>query len=613
MRRFTLLTIALCLIAACTQVNAVPIDYAPANTPVSQSPILPGQTGESHSTMAAMTGDSTFYMCLTGWTQPDSAFGGTECWGWEAPDGKEYAIMGVNSGVAFINAATLQTVDIVPGPTAGCGSIRWREMKTYKHYCYVASECSGTNQGMMIIDMQYLPDSVHYVGSFFTGTDVTCHCMSIDTAKGYAYLVKSNYSGFRIVSLANPVSPVEVGFVNTVYLHDMTARNDTVWAAEGTQGSFSVWNCANKVSPTLLARVHIPSAGFVHNVWPTLDGKYVGTTEETANKTVKFWNVQNLANIQLVGQYLGPSHLAHNVHMQSGKAFLSHYESGVAVVDMADPSNPVELARYDTYTTSENPAYNGAWGVFPYTRSGKIYASNLDGRCFVLQANTASIHDTIKGQATFAMPGEKVSVDVIINNDVPINQIIIPFSWAGPYNLNFDSATTTGLRTSYFGEQSLVGINPAGYQAAFKLATVSQPDLPAGSGAVLTLHFTVPMGASGATNKISFIPYVTTSTYNPLIKSQCYAVAPDTASGSVTLGTGSCCFGLHGNVNSSVGETVDLADLSMLVAYLTGGSSTGIVCMEEANINGVGAVDLADLSALVSYLTGGGFVLPPCS
>jgi hypothetical protein len=279
---------------------------------------------------------------------------------------------------------------------------------------------------------------------------------------------------------------------------------------------------------------------------------------------------------------------------------------------MADPSNPVELARYDTYSSGESPAFNGAWGVFPYTRSGKIYASNLDGRCFVLQTTTASIHDTLKGQSSFAVPGDQVTVDVSINNDLPLNQIIIPFSWAGPYNLNFDSATTTGLRTAYFQDQALVGINPQGSQAAFKLATVSQPDLPVGSGAVLRLHFTVPMGASGPTNKISFVPYVTTSTYDPLIKSQCFATEPDTVSGSVTLGTGSCCVGLHGNVNSSPGETVDLADLSLLVAYLTGGNAGAIVCLDEANVNGAGAVDLADLSALVSYLTGGGYVLPPC-
>jgi hypothetical protein len=56
---------------------------------------------------------------------------------------------------------------------------------------------------------------------------------------------------------------------------------------------------------------------------------------------------------------------------------------------------------------------------------------------------------------------------------------------------------------------------------------------------------------------------------------------------------------------------VDLADLSALVSYLTGGGYV-LPCPNEANVNGSGIIDLADLSALVSYLTGGGYVLPNC-
>jgi hypothetical protein len=70
-----------------------------------------------------------------------------------------------------------------------------------------------------------------------------------------------------------------------------------------------------------------------------------------------------------------------------------------------------------------------------------------------------------------------------------------------------------------------------------------------------------------------------------------------------------CCAGATGNVNGSGG--VDLADLSALVSYLTGGGYI-LACLPEANVNGTGAVDLADLSALVSFLTGGGYMLPSC-
>jgi uncharacterized protein (TIGR02145 family) len=70
-----------------------------------------------------------------------------------------------------------------------------------------------------------------------------------------------------------------------------------------------------------------------------------------------------------------------------------------------------------------------------------------------------------------------------------------------------------------------------------------------------------------------------------------------------------CCIGTTGNVNGA--GQVDLADLSALVSFLTGGGFI-FPCSSEANVNAIGGVDLADLSALVAYLTGGGYVMPNC-
>ena len=75
------------------------------------------------------------------------------------------------------------------------------------------------------------------------------------------------------------------------------------------------------------------------------------------------------------------------------------------------------------------------------------------------------------------------------------------------------------------------------------------------------------------------------------------------------IGDACCCVEVRGNVNT-VG-IVDLADLSALVSYLTGGGYVPL-CVGEANVNGVGIVDLSDLSSLVSYLTGGAYLLPNC-
>jgi len=72
------------------------------------------------------------------------------------------------------------------------------------------------------------------------------------------------------------------------------------------------------------------------------------------------------------------------------------------------------------------------------------------------------------------------------------------------------------------------------------------------------------------------------------------------------------CVGTTGNVNGSSDGRVDLADLSLLVAYLT--TNTGIqVCFEKANVDGSldGLITISDLSFLTAFLTAG-TPLPQC-
>lgn len=71
----------------------------------------------------------------------------------------------------------------------------------------------------------------------------------------------------------------------------------------------------------------------------------------------------------------------------------------------------------------------------------------------------------------------------------------------------------------------------------------------------------------------------------------------------------SCCQGTTGNVNG-VG-LIDLGDLSMLVAYLTGGI-TQLPCFASADIDRSGVVDLRDLSEFVNHIIGGGYQFPAC-
>jgi len=310
--------------------------------------------------------------------------GNSEVWGWTAPDGEDYAIMGTLYGMHFVRVSDMSVRDSVEGPIEADGYYH-REMKTYRNYCYVASECTGTNEGVMIIDMKYLPDSVHFVKSYIDSTRIRSHNLSIDTANAMAYINDHFYDGVRIVSLADPENPVDVGFITAANTHDEFARNDTVWLAEGWNPAYSIWDCSNPAAPLKIGGITDVNFGYAHNIWPTDDGKYFLTTEETSGKTVKIWDMSNISNIQKLGEYIGSNGLAHNVLIIGDSAYIAHYTTGVTVVDISDKANPVEVAFYDTYPQNDTSAFYGCWGAFPFTSTGYIYGSNFDGLLTVME------------------------------------------------------------------------------------------------------------------------------------------------------------------------------------------------------------------------------------
>ena len=345
------------------------------------------------------------------WSDGDTT-GGSDVWGYTAPDGEEYALMGVMDGIAIVRVSDMEVIDIVPGPTEGFYYYN-RDIKTYSHYAYAVARMSGTNQGLMIIDLSPLPDSVRFVGSYINGSDTLSHNLSIDTATGYAYIVKQGDTGFRVVNLADPENPEDVITVSVpLSLNDVYARNDTVYVGEYFSGSFSIFDLSDKENPQLLARVDVPNPGIVHNIWPTDDGTHIMTTEETAGKTVKMWNIEDMENIELVGEYLGVNSLAHNTHIMGDFAYISHFTAGVTVVDISDPTNLIEVAQYDTYPLNDNPNYRGCWGAYPFTQNGMVFASDMEGYLTVLQF-------TETNTSVFEGEPEQIPNKVVLHQNYP--------------------------------------------------------------------------------------------------------------------------------------------------------------------------------------------------
>ena len=94
--------------------------------------------------------------------------------------------------------------------------------------------------------------------------------------------------------------------------------------------------------------------------------------------------------------------------------------------------------------------------------------------------------------------GSSVTLTVSVRNEQTLSGIVLPFSWAGPLGIMFDSVSVVGTRADGLAAATLIAINPFNSSAAYALnfpGGVVSGLLP-GSGPVLNLFFTIPPGAA---------------------------------------------------------------------------------------------------------------------
>lgn len=312
-------------------------------------------------------------------------------WGYTAPNGREYAIVGYNGGTSFVDitdSADIREVDIQSGLNSS-----WREMKTYSHYAYIVSE--ATNSGLQIVDLQYLPDSVHLVKTWTYAGYTKTHSISQDGH--YLYLNGGNAAtsvgGVAVIDVIDPVNPVKLGQWSNLYVHDSRINNDTIWASNIYTGQTSIINASNKSTLELVRtwRSYPVSEVSTHNCAFSTDKKYLYTTNEISspNGKLNVWNIENLNNITFIREWVPTgitTAIVHNIETYGNYAVIAHYSAGIRILDISNPSMPVEVAWYDTYTTNNNSSYNGCWGVYKFS-SGKIIGSDISNGLFVIKTN----------------------------------------------------------------------------------------------------------------------------------------------------------------------------------------------------------------------------------
>ena len=357
-----------------------------------------------------------------------SSGGGNDSWGWTDPDdGKEYAIIGLDNGTAFIDISDpVNPVYLGKLPTHTDPSI-WRDIKTYNNHAFIVSEAGG--HGMQVFDLTRLRNVANPPETFtedaHLGDFGSCHNIAINEETGFAYAIGTSlYNGGPFfIDISDPTNPVGVGgYDGSGYTHDAQIIvydgpdadhiGDEIFFGSN-EDQLVIVDVTNKTNPVLLSTINYASTAYTHQAWLTDDRNYILIGDELDESNFGFntrtsvGNVSDLDNAFWFFDYYGniPA-IDHNGYVKGDKFYLSNYSGGMRVIDIADIANEnmSEIGYFDTYPANDNVNFSGAWSVYPYFESGNIVISGGGGFTLVRESNLGIGDESLNGFAIVPNP-----------------------------------------------------------------------------------------------------------------------------------------------------------------------------------------------------------------
>ena len=343
----------------------------------------------------------------------DLTIGYNDVWGYVAPSGEEYAIIGTRTKVNFVNVTDPANPFGVLSYTGG-SNIVWRDMKTFRHYAY--SVCDACSEGLQIFDLSGLPNSVTHVNQI-TQHFTRAHNIFIEGSR--LYVVGLSGIDLMIFDLsADPVNPTLLASIdldlilgtgtNLLYIHDIFVQRNIAYASHGNRGMY-IWDVSDPQNVTLIAENEFDGT-YNHSSWASENGDYLYVAEEVpTGLPMRIADIRDKDNgeIRDAGSFI--DNLAtgnsgnvthHNPFVKDDLLYISSYEDGLKVYDIRTPESPELYAYYDTHQ-DDNVAgvysgYRGAWGVYPFLPSGNILVSDRVNGLIILDVDNFDCDGTAR-------------------------------------------------------------------------------------------------------------------------------------------------------------------------------------------------------------------------
>ena len=340
---------------------------------------------------------------------------GNDSWGWtDSFDGKEYALMGLDDGTAFVDISDPE-VPLYLGklPSATVNS-SWRDIKVYEDYAFIVSEAPG--HGLQVFDLSKLR-SLKTQQTFDSDLNFNefgnAHNIAINKESGFAYVLGSKLfdGGPAFIDINSPLNPSIVGgYSFSSYTHDAQVVKyhgpDTRFKEKeilfgsnsigGENNQLIILDVTDKKKPELISSIEYSNAGYTHQGWISDDHKYFFLGDELDELQIghrtktRVFDIQNLENPIIHNTYYGQTaSIDHNLYVKGSKIYMANYTSGMRVVDFNNISDNDfrEEGYFDTYPSDNSTNFFGAWNVYPFFSSGVILISDINYGLFIVKSS----------------------------------------------------------------------------------------------------------------------------------------------------------------------------------------------------------------------------------
>ncbi len=272
-------------------------------------------------------------------------------WSYET-GGKQYCLQTRGSaGMAIIDMTDTSNPELVrnvPG--------NYRKVQVWQNYAYATTDFGPT----AIVDLT-TPEAAMIVGSMTTGA----HTLRIDESNGRLYMNRS--STLEIFDLTvTPTNPQQVGTVFT-FAHDCRPDGDFLYVNGFQTPPTRIVRVVDPANPEEIGTLPSGNHSSALYVAPTGE-RILLTCDEGTGGHVKIWDVSDPFNPQQLSSYQTQDTTAsvHNVEVRGAYAYIAYYQDQLRILDLRDPSNPVEVGVWDNNPFNTGSTFSDAWESLPH-------------------------------------------------------------------------------------------------------------------------------------------------------------------------------------------------------------------------------------------------------